>query len=175
MRKYTMLIHIIWILTLCSKSAAGFDFVFLKDLAHTPFYQSLRLRSGSVVSSMIILPEGSFNEPEVRRMIQTVDRLPASLLNKAAEESIKIRLFTGRLTDLPGLSALSDTVPRGYSDITWDELPGAGGNQTVYVKIGASEKGNGHGSISLELHEFANSISRIVFGHIKHRPDFQEI
>jgi hypothetical protein len=61
------------------------------------------------------------------------------------------------------------------SDKTWDDVPGVGGSKTVLVKIGASEKGNGHGSVNLELHELAHSVDRYVYDEIRHDPTFLEI
>ena len=52
------------------------------------------------------------------------------------------------------------------NDATWDDVPGMGGSHTVFVKIGASDKGNGHGSVNLELHELAHSVDHIVYGDL---------
>jgi Pro-Pro endopeptidase len=71
---------------------------------------------------------------------------------------------------------LAGQTPRGYhSQITWDEVPGIGGSEVVLVKIGNSEKGMGHGSVNLELHELAHSIDRLVFQSISKDKTFQFI
>ncbi len=50
-----------------------------------------------------------------------------------------------------------------------------GGSHTVLVKIGASDKGNGHGSVNLELHELGHSIDNIVFDGIRDDMDYLKI
>src|SRR5690606_14826489 len=67
--------------------------------------------------------------------------------------------------------------PRGYSENgpTWDEVPGIGGSEVVLAKIGSSDKGKGHGSINLELHELAHSIDKFVFDSISDDPYFLAI
>lgn len=80
-------------------------------------------------------------------------------------------MFTGSLTDLPSLRHLRGVIPRGYRETTWDDVPGSGGGRIVYIKIGASEKGQGHSSVNLELHELGHSVDRIIFG-IRRDPDF---
>ncbi|MEK5364257.1 hypothetical protein MHB45_28125 [Peribacillus sp. FSL K6-5616] len=43
------------------------------------------------------------------------------------------------------------------------------------VKIRASDKGDGHGSVNLELHELAHSIDNIVYDGIRKDWDFFRI
>jgi hypothetical protein len=43
------------------------------------------------------------------------------------------------------------------------------------VKIGYSEKGKGHGSVNLELHEIAHSIDKLVFQNVSKSKEFQLI
>ncbi|WP_420535002.1 anthrax toxin lethal factor-related metalloendopeptidase, partial [Bacillus mycoides] len=48
--------------------------------------------------------------------------------------------------------------------LTWDDVPGVGsdiGGKPVMARIGFSERGKGHGSINLELHEIAHAIDRV--------------
>ena len=43
------------------------------------------------------------------------------------------------------------------------------------MKIGASDKGNGHSSVNLELHELAHSIDSYVFNELRYNKNFLEI
>lgn len=149
----------------------------LKDFSQTSILtQSIKLRSGNLLGEIIYLPNDGFNEQEVQAIITRLDKLPSSILTKIINAGIQIQLFEGKLTDQPTASHLKGVIPRGYtSKKTWDEVPGVGGSKTVLVKIGASEKGNGHGSINLELHELAHSLDRYVYDEIRLNPLFLEI
>lgn len=158
-------------------SNATFDFVFLKDLPPSSPLADVQWASNDSLRSIILLPRRDFDNSEVEAIISRIDRLPASLLSKLETNHIHIQLFTNRLTDNPSASGLRGLTPRGYADtsITWDEVPGAGGGRIVLVKIGASDKGKGHGSVNLELHELAHSIDQIVFNGLRHDPEFLRI
>lgn len=108
-------------------------------------------------------------------MISRLDQLPPSLLKETYEAGVVIILFTGKLTENPTASHLAGVIPRGYTKTTWDDVPGIGGSKTVLIKIGASQKGSGHGSVNLELHELAHSLDRYVFYHIRQNKDFIKI
>lgn len=138
--------------------------------------RSLSLESPLLIGDIIILPETPFDQLEAAKMVKRIDGLPDSLLKKITEHEIKIKLFEGQLTDNPTVRHLSGLTPRGYkSDIKWDAVPGIGGSKLVLVKIGHSEKGKGHGSVNLELHELAHSIDRYVFNGIRTNPHFLKI
>lgn len=158
-------------------STTTFDFLFLKDIENTHFNQRLNLRASEITPSIILLPNNSFDEEAAAQMVNRIDSLPISLLEKIYDQHIKIRLFNGHLTDFPSTGSLTGITPRGYADttVTWDNVPGAGGGRIVFVKIGASDKGEGHGSVNLELHELAHSIDRIVFKGIRNQIYFQSI
>jgi hypothetical protein len=112
------------------------------------------------------LPTSSFDELEAAAIGKRLNKLPASLLEKINNKGVKVKLFTGKLTENPTAKNLTGVFPRGYqSNKTWDNVPGIGGGQTVLVKIGASQKGNGHGSVNLEYHELAHSIDYKVLDH----------
>ncbi|MBP3041401.1 toxin [Bacillaceae bacterium Marseille-Q3522] len=138
--------------------------------------KALQLNSPADVGNIIILPKETFDEQEALSIITRIDSLPTSLLKKINHQGIRIKLFTGKLTDNPTAKHLQGVIPRGYKQaILWDEIPGIGGAKIVLVKIGASEKGKGHGSINLELHELAHSIDRHVFNGIRYNADFLKI
>ncbi|RST72950.1 toxin [Siminovitchia acidinfaciens] len=134
------------------------------SLGDTKLYNELNLQSGNLLKDSVMLPEEEFNETEAEKIINRLDFLPKSVLSAINEHDVKIILFEGMLTDQPYAKHLKGKVPRGYPDTaSWDDLPGAGGSQFVFVKIGSSEKGEGHGSVNLEYHELAHSLQHFSF------------
>ena len=132
--------------------------------------QNLSLDNPSLIESLVLLPDNqTYDEFEAAKMIMRLDHLPQGVLERAVEEGIQVRLFNEELTDFPTTKHLKGVTPRGYENqsTTWDEVPGIGGSDVVLVKIGHSEKGDGHGSINLELHEFAHSLDHFVFGDVR--------
>ncbi|KAB2333579.1 anthrax toxin lethal factor-related metalloendopeptidase [Bacillus mesophilum] len=178
MKKVTIFSIIIFAsLALMGNSQAKMHGTLLKDYpASSLLKMNLNLVSPLEIGDIFIVPEGLFDELEAASMISRVDRIPSTLLNKVNKENIHIKLFSGKLTDNPTASHLQGIIPRGYtSSKTWDEVPGIGGSRTVLVKIGSSEKGQGHGSVNLELHELAHSIDRHVYHGIRYNIHFLEI
>ncbi|MBB5325670.1 hypothetical protein HNQ34_002771 [Anoxybacillus tepidamans] len=126
-----------------------------------------RVPSHQTLQKIVILPDAPFDHSEAKKMIETLAHIDPALLKKIADQHIYLKLFTGKLTDEPSARYLRGQTPRGYiSPATWDDVPGLGGSHLVLVKIGHSEKGKGHGSVNLELHELAHSVDYIVFDHI---------
>lgn len=133
-------------------------------LKNSHLLSSIKLQSKDLLKHMIILPKDTLNEKEVLEIIETLDQLPHPILEAAYNKNIKIVLFQGRLTDQKEVSHLKGKTPRGYHDsIVWDDVPGIGGGKKVFVKIGSSDKGKGHGSVKLEYHELAHSLYNHVF------------
>ncbi|HZH60397.1 MAG TPA: toxin [Metabacillus sp.] len=130
-----------------------------------------------VVKELILLPNSDFPEKEAVKMINNIQKVDDYILLLAAEESIQVKLFTGSLTNLNGLNKLKNIKPRGYgeNDPNWELVPGMSEDRVVYAKIGHSEFGKGHGSICLELHEFAHAIDRYVFHYVRLDPVFINI
>jgi Pro-Pro endopeptidase len=125
------------------------------------------------LENMIIFPKATFNQQAAAEIVNRLSRLPSELLEQINHSGIELRLFEGKLTDNPSASHLKGIIPRGYqSKTTWDDVPGIGGGKTVLVKIGASEKGNGHGSINLELHELAHSIDHELLNDLRNNNEF---
>ncbi|MET3696021.1 hypothetical protein SAMN05877753_102447 [Bacillus oleivorans] len=143
----------------------------LKEISiNSELKQNLSLDNPSLIESIVLLPDNhTYDEFEAAKMIMRLDNLPPEVLKRAVEEGIHVRLFNEELTDFPSTQHLKGVTPRGYEDrdTTWDEVPGIGGSELVLVKIGHSEKGDGHGSINLELHEFAHSLDHFVFGDVR--------
>ncbi|ADI26759.1 MULTISPECIES: anthrax toxin lethal factor-related metalloendopeptidase [unclassified Geobacillus] len=141
---------------------------------------SLGLRgvpSHDVLGRIIIVPETEFSASEANEMIRTLARIDRTILEQAADHHIYIQLLTGPITDEPTARHLRGKTPRGYmpGSKTWDDVPGIGGSHLVLVRLGHSEKGKGHGSVNLELHEFAHSLDYIVFDRIHETDEFQAI
>jgi Pro-Pro endopeptidase len=128
------------------------------------------------LENIVILPETSFNQKEAAKIVSRLSGLPIPLLEQIDQQGIHVKLFEGKLTDNPTASHLQGIIPRGYqSNTTWDDVPGIGGGKTVLVKIGHSEKGKGHGSVNLELHELAHSIDQYLLKEIKFNRLFLDI
>lgn len=147
-------------------------------LYKSPLFAKLQLRSGDSLKDIIVLPVHEvFNQTSVIQLIEQLDQLPADMLKKIKAADIKIQLFTGKLTDYRHTAHLKGIKPRGYQDssITWDDVPGIGGGKTVFVKIGYSEKGSGHGSVNLELHELAHSLQHLVYSKQLSTKEYKQI
>lgn len=174
-RRIIFILFIIFPLTLIGSSQAAIEGIFLKNSPNLALY-SKELSSSSLLGNLVILPNEPFDEQEVAKIIFRIDQIPSSILLKMNEKNIKIKLFNGRLTDNTTAHHLKGKIPRGYTNgLTWDDVPGIGGSSIVLVKIGSSNKGNGHGSINLELHELAHSLDRLVYFEISHNLLFQSI
>lgn len=178
MRKlFFLIILIAFSAPLLGLTQAKGDGIALGDYTQqSPLFQSLQLHSQTQLSQIVYLPESAFDQAEASEMITRLDKLPSSILAKMVQEGIQLHLFEGNLTDQPTAEHLKGVIPRGYtSNKTWDDVPGVGGSKVVLVKIGASAKGNGHGSVNLELHELAHSIDRYVYDEIRSSPAYLKI
>lgn len=147
------------------------------DLTSNHLWKQEKILEDNIYLQKIFLfPQSSFDEKESLQIIQSINKLPPSLLSKLVENDVKIKLFNGKLTDNVGAAYLKGIKPRGYNNgATWDDVPGMGGKQTVFVKIGASDKGHGHGSVNLEFHELAHSIDHIVYRDLSQDQKFKSI
>lgn len=178
MRKmFQIFIIIILSFTLLGSSNANMDGIVLYEYPkQSLLYASLDDETADIAGKLVILPEEEFDQQEAASIIRRLVLLPDSMIRKAVDSNIKVKLFEGNLTDNPSARHLKGIIPRGYtSKRTWDQVPGIGGSRTVLVKIGSSEKGKGHGSVNLELHELAHSLDRHVYGSIREEERFLEI
>lgn len=174
-RRVLFILFIAFPLSLMGSSQAATGGILLKDYPNPGFLKQ-ELISSSLLGNFIILPTEPFDELEVAKMISRIDQIPSSILLKMNEQNIKLKLFNGKLTDNTTAHHLEGKIPRGYNNgLTWDEVPGIGGSRTVLVKIGSSDKGSGHGSINLELHELAHSIDRLIYYKISNNLLFKTI
>jgi Pro-Pro endopeptidase len=165
-------------MSMITTSKASFDSIPLGDYPrNSELYQFINNETSlQHLNQMIILPNSLFDEKAAAAIINRVANLPETLLEKINQNDITLKLFTGKLTDNKTARYLAGQTPRGYhSQTTWDTVPGIGGSQVVLVKIGHSEKGKGHGSVNLELHEMAHSVDKLVFENISKNKEFQLI
>ena len=134
--------------------------VYLKEMSAISIVStSISKEAKEHLGNIILLPDQTFNQEEAAAIIDRLNKLPVSLLRKIELKGIKVKLFTGRLTENDSAKQYAGVIPRGYtSNKTWDDVPGIGGGRVVLVKIGASNKGMGHSSVNLEYHELAHSI-----------------
>jgi hypothetical protein len=141
---------------------ASYPGVFLKN---SSLADGLNLRSKQSLGNIVLLPEKNPHPIEAENMIHRLDHLPPNLLQEIDQTGIKIFLFNGKLTDISTASYLKGKHPRGYANhnVTWDDVPGIGGSKWVLAKIGCSEKGKGHGSVNLELHELGHSVDHYIY------------
>lgn len=147
---------IIW-----KQTQASYSGILLK---HSSIKSSMQLHSDEQLENIILLPETDYDQSEAKGIIRRLDHIPTHLLSAVENQEIKIRLFENKLTDFSSTSHLKGVTPRGYTNknTTWDDVPGIGGSKLVLVKIGHSERGMGHDSVNLELHELAHSMDRYV-------------
>lgn len=177
MRKWVIFFLIITLsLVSVTTSKASINGMRITDFPkNSQLYESIKI-SPNNVNQIIILPPQPFDEKEAAKIINRFGSLPKSLLNKIYQNGINLKLFTGKLTDNPTARQLKGKIPRGYpANTTWDDVPGIGGGKVVLVKIGASDKGKGHGSINLELHEMAHSIDHIILNNVSQTKEFKTL
>jgi Pro-Pro endopeptidase len=165
-------------MSMITTSKASFDSFTLGEYPrNSELYQFINNDTSlKQLNQLIILPNSLFDEKAAAGIINRMANLPETLLEKINQNDITLKLFTGKLTDNQTARYLAGQTPRGYhSQTTWDTVPGIGGSQVVLVKIGHSEKGKGHGSVNLELHEMAHSVDKLVFENISKSKEFQLI
>jgi Pro-Pro endopeptidase len=165
-------------MSMITTSKASFDSISLGEYPRNSELYQLINNENSLqhLNQMIILPNSLFDEKAAAGIINRMANLPETLLEKINNNDITLKLFTGKLTDNQTARYLAGQTPRGYhTQTTWDAVPGIGGSQVVLVKIGHSEKGKGHGSVNLELHEMAHSVDKLVFENISKSKEFQLI
>lgn len=134
------------------------------------------ISSNSPLLKMVYLPDSPISDEETAFMLENLNRVHPVILKRALQQDVRIKFFTGKLTEEEGLRDLTGSTPRGYSKKTsWDKVPGMSEDTFVYVKIGHSKRGMGHGSVALELHEFAHAADRNVFSNVRSNPLYLNI
>src|SRR5690606_22925149 len=134
MRKILIILFLILTPLLLFSKKAGAKYCGI-PLAEYDSYTLLILQSGEILPEILILHENFQDEIAVKEIIGRLDRLPIEILEKVHEHNIKIVLLHGKLTDNESLAHLRGITPRGYpKSIVWDDVPGIGGTDLVYVK-----------------------------------------
>lgn len=130
-----------------------------------------------LVDEITVLPQEKYDINAVAKIKNHLKALPESILVHLISSDIHILLVNGPITETKEYSHLKGVVPRGWegTNKTWDDVPGIGGSKVVVIRIGYSEKGSGHGSINLELHELAHSIDGILKNNLSSSAAFQSI
>ncbi|QED49642.1 hypothetical protein FSZ17_21540 [Cytobacillus dafuensis] len=130
-----------------------------------------------LVETVVISPENNRDSAAVKQIKERLKPLPESILVQLITQNIHVHLVNGPITDMKEFSHLKGVVPRGWegTNKTWDDVPGIGGSNTVAVRIGYSDKGNGHSSVNLELHELAHSIDSILKNNLSSTSAFHTV
>jgi hypothetical protein len=125
------------------------------------------------VKHLFVLPKGNYNTETADQMIDRILRIRPAMLEALVYAGVPLKLVKGKITDEPEMARLRGSIPKGWETTgkTWDDVPGVGGNPVI-VRIGYSERGKGHGSHNLELHETFHAIDRFVFGDVSHSSAF---
>lgn len=151
------------------------DGILLKHYQFTTLpIKSKNIQNYQYLKEIVILPVSKFNEREALDMINRIGNIDQLILKRLVAAHVQLKLITGKITNEPSFSYLKGIKPRGYSinGPTWDSVPGIGGEKLILARIGYSDKGAGHGSINLELHEIAHSVDRYAFDLIRDDQDF---
>lgn len=130
-----------------------------------------------LVALIVHLPEESFDKKEASTIQNRLLQLPEKILVDLITHDIQVVLTTGLITDIPDFTYLKNVTPRGWegTNLTWDDVPGIGGTHSVVIRIGHSEKGKGHNSVNLELHELAHSIDQIIKNFLSNTNEFHRV
>lgn len=169
------LLLVITIIPVYWKAYASLDAISLKNYHSTTFNSHLgEIQNRELIEKLIYVPSGEFAEKEAASMVSRLSHIPGNILSILVQQNIHLYLFNGSLTEVQGFEHLHGVKPRGYSvkGSTWEEVPGVGGSKLVLAKIGHSNKGMGHGSVNLELHELAHSVDRYVLGNVRMNQTF---
>lgn len=128
-------------------------------------YSSVRqLSNYDLIKKLVIIPKQIEQPQQLDQMLTNINSIDRAILMLLNKNGVKIRLFQGGLTDEPLLYYMKWDKPRGWKqDVTWADVPGSGGGWIVSAKIGASQAGNGHGSLNLELHEIGHTVFNLLF------------
>lgn len=130
----------------------------------------------NLISQLVVLPQGNYNEPEADKMMDRLSTIPADLLEGLKDNGVKIKLANGKITDEPEFASYKGITPRGWekTGLTWDDVPGVSMN-IVIVRIGYSNKGKGHNGQNLELHETFHAIDRLVLNKVSSSAEFVDL
>lgn len=130
----------------------------------------------AIINKLVVLPSSEYNVKEAEAMKERLAKIPARILNQLYDKGVTIKLTNDIITNEPELSYLKGVTPRGWegTGMTWDDVPGVS-ERIVAARIGYSNKGHGHNSFNLEIHETMHAVDRIVFNEISSTEEFKNI
>lgn len=137
---------------------------------------SAKPSSSEVLNQIVVLPKSDYNKTTADKMISRLAVIPAPLLQGLKDNSVKIKLVNGKITDEPEFTQYKGVIPRGWENtgLTWDDVPGVSSN-VVIARIGYSNKGKGHNGQNLELHETFHAIDRLVLNNVSSSAAFLNV
>ncbi|MCR8643642.1 hypothetical protein NV379_19060 [Paenibacillus sp. N1-5-1-14] len=137
---------------------------------------SAQTEAFALVNDIVKLPADHYDTQETEHMKERLAKIPAKFLQNLKEKSVRIKLVNGKITEEPEFAQYKGVTPRGWEQtgLTWDDIPGVSTNNVI-VRIGYSDKHNGHNSQNLELHETLHAVDRMALGEISASKEFNEI
>lgn len=135
------------------------------------------LEYSELVDKIVIVDPQYKNREETLKIKKELTGLSLGLLEKLRINQINVVIVDEPITNFPEFAYLKGTIPKGWenSGKTWDDLPGAGGERRVIIRIGYEDYLTGHGAISLTLHETAHSIDHFIYTNLSQTEEFQKI
>lgn len=90
-------------------------------------------------------------------------QLPIRVVQQLDAQGARSTLFSGKLTDVWGYRSLRGVQPRGWPDgSTWDIVPGVANGHRMAADPSRDQKGKGHGTDSLAIHELGHVVDRAM-------------
>lgn len=107
--------------------------------------------------------QGAIADDAVRHVQERLSHVPPTAIALTNQLGARSTLFAGVLTDVYRYRSLRGVHPRGWpAGATWDQVPGAGSGAGAAVNPEREERGMGHGSTSLSLHEFGHVVDHAI-------------
>ncbi|WP_068608302.1 anthrax toxin lethal factor-related metalloendopeptidase [Paenibacillus swuensis] len=145
-------------------------------LCAAPVNTKAAISSTYLQEQLIIRPQGSYDAEEADAMVGRVFQLYPNLIEGLIYNDVHIKLTKGKITDEPEMAKYRGVIPRGWENTgkTWDDIPGSSGS-TVVARIGYSERGKGHDTENLELHETFHAVDTYLFDDISQSERFRKL
>ncbi|HEX8446838.1 MAG TPA: type VI secretion system tip protein TssI/VgrG [Sphingomonas sp.] len=126
--------------------------------------------SAEALAKKLVQPGGSATQTDVNAVVGELKKMPVPALQSLEKSNVKVIAARGSVTDYA--TELKGVQPRGWPPgKTWDSVPGAympGHNAVVIATTGSGANthvpttGNGHGSVSLVVHEATHAIDNNI-------------
>lgn len=109
---------------------------------------------------------GTLQHGALSLVAANLGHVPLAVVRRADAFPARSWLFAGRLTDLPGFTALRGLRPPGWPEgMTWDTVPGAGRGAPgggMVMNPDAEGPRTGESAFSLALHEYAHTLDVVL-------------